>query len=210
MFQRNIIRNVVTGSIIGKHSNLILFRALSRSRSISQKQEENRLNDFIKKQESLRGKSNDGKNGYNTNMKGKNMKSIHIKKLSPEIQSSDTDYKVDVEDLSNRWEKMTPDDKQDILNYLDVKQSFAWSHLSEDEKKAIYYISFGKWGPRNHPPMTVPEMVFKALVSLFLFTAFGFAMINYRKDKKKVKELEGESKKVEKLDASSPDEVSDK
>lgn len=138
------------------------------------------------------------------------MKSIHVKKLSPEIQGSDTDYKVDVKDLSNRWDKMTPDDKQDILNYLDVKQSFAWSHLSEDEKKAIYYISFGKWGPRNHPPMTVPEMVFKALTSLFLFTAFGFAMINYRKDKKKVEELEGESKKVGELDASSPDEVSDK
>lgn len=85
---------------------------------------------------------------------------------------------------------MPTDDQQDVVNYLDVKQKFAWPHLTEDERKAAYYISYGKWGPRNRPLMTVPEMIFKGMTSLLLFAVVGFAFVNYKKDQKKIAEME--------------------
>jgi len=202
MLQRNLIKKMGIPSIGWRYSGLSQYRNLSRSWLLSQKQGENRLNDFIKQQESLREKKPKVRNAYGAAEQNKKVRISNVKEISPNSNPTNNDYRVDVKDLSNRWERMTLDDKQDILNYLDVKQSFAWPHLSKDEKKAIYYISFGKWGPRNHPPMTVPEMIFRGLTSIFLFGAFGFAMVNYRNDRKMIQELE-KGKKLDEQHSSS-------
>ncbi|QPG74422.1 hypothetical protein FOA43_001751 [Brettanomyces nanus] len=113
-----------------------------------------------------------------------------IFKYSTQIDTEDQEYNIDVHNISNRWAKMPTDDQQDITNYLEVKQGFGWKHLSRDEKKAIYYIGYGKWGARDRANMTVPEMVFKSLTVLMLFGVAGFAVVNYKKDKRWIDDVE--------------------
>ncbi|VEU22918.1 DEKNAAC104207 [Brettanomyces naardenensis] len=79
---------------------------------------------------------------------------------------------------------MPTDDQQDLINYLEVKQRFAWPHLTRDEKRATYYISYGSWGPRNDRRLSSGEVLFKSLTTLFLFGVVAFAVINYKKDEK--------------------------
>ncbi|GME71229.1 unnamed protein product [Ambrosiozyma monospora] len=115
------------------------------------------------------------------------------KKNEPEKEQEDTEYTIDVSNLSNRWVNLPSDAQQDIISYLNVKQQFGWNYLTPDEKKALYYISYGNWGARDGQAMNLPEMIFKIMSSSILFGVVGFSLINYAIDKEKVSELEKEN-----------------
>lgn len=56
--------------------------------------------------------------------------------------------------LEERWETMTEEEKNDIISQLGERQKGSWKELTNQEKKAAWYISYGAWGPRKpvHPP----------------------------------------------------------
>ncbi|KAG7692068.1 hypothetical protein KL930_001570 [Ogataea haglerorum] len=92
------------------------------------------------------------------------------------------EYTMDVSNLPARWNNLPGDAQQDIINYLKVKQEFGWTYLTRDEKQAIYYISYGEWGPRDAKSMGIPDLVFKIMSSSILFGVVGFTLINYARD----------------------------
>ncbi|KAH3671525.1 hypothetical protein OGAPHI_000228 [Ogataea philodendri] len=92
---------------------------------------------------------------------------------------------MDVSNLPARWNKLAGDAQQDIINYLKVKQEFAWTYLTQDEKKAIYYISYGEWGPRDEKSMGIPDLVFKIMSSSILLGVAGFTLLTYARDQSK-------------------------
>ena len=111
--------------------------------------------------------------------------------VDAEAEAED-DYYVDVSNLENRWNTMSFESQQDVISYLNVKQEFGWEYLSPEEKRAIYYIAYGNWGPRDQQVMTGAEFAFKLLTSMLLFSVLGFTVLNYSIDQEKLAELEKE------------------
>lgn len=106
------------------------------------------------------------------------------------LEDEEEQYPVDVKNIEKRWVKMDPSDQEDVINYLQVKEGFAWPHLTLDDKRAIYYIAYGSWGPRDQDEMTGPEMAFRGLSVGILFACAAFGVLNYQKDQAQVQELE--------------------
>lgn len=111
--------------------------------------------------------------------------------VDAEAEAED-DYYVDVSNLENRWNTMSFESQQDVISYLNVKQEFGWEYLLPEEKRAIYYIAYGNWGPRDQQVMTGAEFAFKLLTSMLLFSVLGFTVLNYSIDQEKLAELEKE------------------
>lgn len=57
--------------------------------------------------------------------------------------------KASIVDLPNRWEAMAAPQQQEIASQLAERQKLAWNQLTETEKQAAWYISYGEWGPRR-------------------------------------------------------------
>ena len=57
--------------------------------------------------------------------------------------------KAAIADLQNRWEAMPAAEQQDIVSKLSERQKLSWGDLTETEKQAAWYISYGEWGPRR-------------------------------------------------------------
>ena len=104
------------------------------------------------------------------------------------------EYYVDVSNLETRWNSLTYESQQDIISYLNVKQEFGWNYLNKEEKKAIYFIAYGNWGPRDSSIMSGAEFAFKLMTSMLLFSVLGFSMLNYAIDIEKKEQIEKDSK----------------
>lgn len=57
--------------------------------------------------------------------------------------------KASIVDLPNRWEAMPAAEQHDIVSKLTDRQKLAWNELTDTEKQAAWYISYGEWGPRR-------------------------------------------------------------
>ncbi|GAV48679.1 hypothetical protein ZYGR_0N00830, partial [Zygosaccharomyces rouxii] len=57
--------------------------------------------------------------------------------------------KASIVDLPNRWEAMPAPEQHEIVSKLTERQKLSWAQLSETEKQAAWYISYGEWGPRR-------------------------------------------------------------
>jgi cytochrome c oxidase subunit 4 len=64
--------------------------------------------------------------------------------------------------LENRWEKMSSEERNDIIEQLAERQKGSWKDLTVAEKRAAWYISYGAWGPRRpvHPEGSAKKIVF--------------------------------------------------
>lgn len=103
------------------------------------------------------------------------------------------EYYVDVSNLETRWNSLTYESQQDIISYLNVKQEFGWNYLNNEEKRAIYFIAYGNWGPRDSSIMSGAEFAFKLMTSMLLFSVLGFSMLNYAIDIEKKEQIEKDS-----------------
>ncbi|CDK27373.1 unnamed protein product [Kuraishia capsulata CBS 1993] len=54
-----------------------------------------------------------------------------------------------VTNIEARWEQIPESDQKDIIDALSERQKLPWTDLTNAEKKASWYISFGEWGPRR-------------------------------------------------------------
>lgn len=115
-----------------------------------------------------------------------------------EVENEEEEYYIDVSNLEKRWVSLNFEAQQNIISYLNVKQEFDWNYLTIDEKRAIYYIAYGKWGARDEKIMNTSEFVFKLMTSMLLFSVLGFSLMNYAIDQEKISELnkEDEEKKA--------------
>ncbi|KAI5951044.1 cox5 [Candida jiufengensis] len=59
-----------------------------------------------------------------------------------------------VGNLETRWISLPKEDQQSIIEELKTRMELPWSELTNAEKQAAYYISFGEWGPRR--PLYAP------------------------------------------------------
>lgn len=116
------------------------------------------------------------------------LRKYSVQKLE-DSEGADDEYYVDVSNLDNRWQSLNFEAQQDIISYLNVKQEFGWEYLTKDEKKAIYYIAYGNWGPRDQKIMSTAEFVFKLMTNMLLFSVLGFSMMNYAIDQEKIAEM---------------------
>lgn len=48
---------------------------------------------------------------------------------------------------------MSVEERDDVISQLTERQKGPWGELTENEKRAAWYISYGSWGPRKpiHP-----------------------------------------------------------
>lgn len=152
------------------------------------------LNDVYKMQEGRAGWSVKTRGAFdfvNKNMMPKNR--LFSSKVSEETGAGvDDEYYIDVSNIEARWVSMNFEGQQDIISYLNVKQEFGWEYLSKDEKRAIYYIAYGNWGPRDAKIMSTAEFVFKLMTNMLLFSVLGFSLMNYAIDQEKIATLEQE------------------
>ncbi|SCV05427.1 LANO_0H07250g1_1 [Lachancea nothofagi CBS 11611] len=57
--------------------------------------------------------------------------------------------KAAIVDLHSRWEDLPASEQQDLVSKLTERQKLPWSQMTETEKQASWYISYGEWGPRR-------------------------------------------------------------
>lgn len=51
--------------------------------------------------------------------------------------------------LETRWDTLPKEDQTSLIEQLKTRMELPWQELTPAEKKAVYYISFGEWGPRK-------------------------------------------------------------
>ncbi|CAI4740591.1 CDG_1a_G0046430.mRNA.1.CDS.1 [Saccharomyces cerevisiae] len=83
-----------------------------------------------------------------------------------------------VMDLQSRWENMPSTEQQDIVSKLSERQKLPWAQLTEPEKQAVWYISYGEWGPRR-PVLNKGDSSFiaKGVAAGLLFSVGLFAVV---------------------------------
>lgn len=54
--------------------------------------------------------------------------------------------------LEKRWHKMDAVDQDNIVQYLADKSRGDWHDLTAEEKKAIWFVNYGPYGPRSTEP----------------------------------------------------------
>lgn len=71
-------------------------------------------------------------------------------------------------ELEKRWEELPAVDQQEIVSQLAERQKLPWSELTQAEKKAAWYISYGAWGPRRpiHPKGEAGKIATGVLIGL--------------------------------------------
>ncbi|KAG0661689.1 Cytochrome c oxidase subunit 5A [Maudiozyma exigua] len=57
--------------------------------------------------------------------------------------------KASITDLENRWEHMPTNEQESLVAKLTQRQTLPWKDLTDAEKQAAWYISYGSWGPRR-------------------------------------------------------------
>lgn len=92
----------------------------------------------------------------------------------------------DLIDLPRRWTQISPPVKDEMREYLTWKMEDDWKGMTIEEIKAIYYISYGGWGPRaanGGSQMSPTYLVWKGLFNIVLFAALGVSVLNLKRDK---------------------------
>ncbi|CCC68724.1 hypothetical protein NCAS_0B06400 [Naumovozyma castellii] len=77
-------------------------------------------------------------------------------------------------DINKRWETMPNTEQEELVAKLTERQKLPWKELTQNEKQAAWYISYGEWGPRR-PVHAKGDQAFIAKgVALGLVLSLGF------------------------------------
>ncbi|KAH3687230.1 hypothetical protein WICPIJ_001787 [Wickerhamomyces pijperi] len=97
---------------------------------------------------------------------------------NPSVGAHEGYIPPDLTGIENRWSKMSEFDQTDLIDHLQERQSQPWGQLSTPEKRALYYIYYGPWGPRSEIP--VESLASKVLKRLAVFVAVvGLAVAGF-------------------------------
>lgn len=81
--------------------------------------------------------------------------------------------------LEKRWAKMDQLEQDEIIMYLQYKERGDWMELTPVEKRAIWYINYGPWGPRG-PIRDDPGRlyaVYAKVIALVLLGVGGYQLV---------------------------------
>lgn len=83
-----------------------------------------------------------------------------------------------IAELEKRWESLPANDQQEIVSQLAERQKLPWSELTQSEKKAAWYISYGAWGPRRpiHPKGEAGKIATGVFVGLGICMSIFFGI----------------------------------
>lgn len=91
------------------------------------------------------------------------------------------------------WPKLKLEERDQIIDFLQERQILPWTDLSNEEKRACYYISFGQWGPRlleqADNAQGVSSRIISTLTASVILIALGLSVMNYTADEEKLNEL---------------------
>ena len=75
---------------------------------------------------------------------------------------------------------MCEEEREDIVSQLAQRQKGSWKELTEAEKKAAWYISYGAWGPRKpiHPPGS-GKMIFGGVFGVLAGAGVLYGLARY-------------------------------
>lgn len=97
----------------------------------------------------------------------------------------------DLKGIEHRWAKMKEGDQLDVLDYLNARQTHDWQHMSDAEKRALYHIYFGPWGPRDaNQKKSTATVVIGGLGGGLLLISLGVAVYNYALDLERQEKLD--------------------
>lgn len=86
--------------------------------------------------------------------------------------------KASIANLNERWEQMPSTEQEALVGKLSERQKLPWKDLTESEKQAAWYISYGEWGPRKPVLQKGDGIYITKGVIIGLATAIGlFAFI---------------------------------
>lgn len=96
--------------------------------------------------------------------------------------------------IQNTWDKLKPEEKEQVIDYITGSQEEDWKKLSKDEKKASYFVSFGKWGPRageEHLKKQKADAsrLWKVFLGSVILISFGLLSYNYSIDEEKMNDF---------------------
>lgn len=77
-----------------------------------------------------------------------------------------------IKNLPHRWNKMDAGSQDDIIAFLEDKMRGDWHELTADEKRALHYVYYGKWGPRG------PEFVDHGRIYGYFAWTIGFCLVS--------------------------------
>lgn len=105
----------------------------------------------------------------------------------------------DLSGVEKRWGKMKELDQADVIDYLAYRSQGDWKTLTTQEQRALYYISFGNWGPRaDKPQVGISGTVLRGLFGGVLTIAVGVAFMNYAFDLEREEKVEKLLERIEK------------
>lgn len=105
----------------------------------------------------------------------------------------------DVNGIEKRWGKMKELDQADVIDYLAYRSQGDWNTLTTQEQRALYYISFGNWGPRSEKAqVSISGTVLRGLFGGVLTIAVGVAFMNYAFDLEREEKVEKLLERIEK------------
>lgn len=108
-------------------------------------------------------------------------------KLSRRVLSQVSYRPPDLSNVDQQWDKMQLPLKEEVIEYLNWKMEDDWKKMPVIEKKAIYHISYGDFGPRASSgagTVSPVYLLWKSLFSGILFLALGVSILNVKRDRK--------------------------
>ncbi|GAB7365325.1 hypothetical protein MBLNU230_g6405t1 [Neophaeotheca triangularis] len=81
--------------------------------------------------------------------------------------------------IEKRWEAMPPQEQADLWMALRDRMKVDWNELTQQEKKAAYFIAFGAHGPRALPPPGENSKIFWYTMGLIGVSGALFAAIRF-------------------------------
>ncbi|CCE63348.1 hypothetical protein TPHA_0E02560 [Tetrapisispora phaffii CBS 4417] len=91
------------------------------------------------------------------------------------------------------WSKLKYDLKEEIKEYLIWKMEGDWHNMSKEEMQVIYFLSYGKYGPRSNESTEYNNplyLILKSTFSVILFGSVVLSAINIKQDRLVQKKLE--------------------
>ncbi|GJJ12286.1 hypothetical protein Clacol_006527 [Clathrus columnatus] len=90
-----------------------------------------------------------------------------------------TPFLISLSNVEAQWDKLSKEDKVTTALQLEELQKRDWKELTQEEKRAIYYVAYGPHGPRTpkNPPGTTMKVT---LGTLGLLTVSGIVFTTIR------------------------------
>lgn len=102
----------------------------------------------------------------------------------PPTPTPDDYHGPNLKGLEKRFPAMDTAARNATIDYLNHQQAAGWQYLSPTDKRALYYLLYGPWGPRDPAPQrSIGDLLLQGVGLLVVLSLMAVAGYNYQKDK---------------------------